>query len=58
MEVIQMGNIKTLDGEYVTGMIVEASTDELHAAGNLLYRKVKVVPLENADGYRSDSTAS
>lgn len=58
MEVIQMGHIKTLDGEYVTGMIVEASTDELHAAGNLLYRKVKVVPLENADGDRADSTAS
>ena len=50
-----MGHIKTLDGEYVTGMIVEASIDELHAAGNLLYRKVKVVPLENADGDRKVS---
>ena len=58
MEVIQMGNINTLDGYDVTGMIVEASIDELQAAGNLLYRKVKVVPLENADGDRADCPAS
>lgn len=58
MEVIQMGHIKTLDGEEVTGMIVEASTEELRAAGNILYRKVKVVPLENADGDRADCPAS
>lgn len=58
MEVIQMGHIKTLDGEEVTGMIVEASTEELRAAGNLLYRKVSVVQLENADGDRADCPAS
>ena len=58
MEVIQMGNINTLDGYDVTGMIVEASIDELQAAGNLLYRKVKVVPLENADGDRADCPAA
>lgn len=58
MEVVQMGNIKTFGGEVVTGMIIEASIDELQAAGNLLYRKVNVVPLENADADQFDCPAS
>ena len=58
MEVVQMGQIKTHGGEVVTGMIVEASIDELHAAGNLLYRNVKVIPLENEDGNQADCPAS
>ena len=57
MEVIQIGHVKTLDGEEVTGMIVEASTEELRAVGpNVLYKQVTVVPLEDRDG--SDDRAA
>lgn len=44
MKVIQMGNITLPDGEEVKGMVIEATPEELHKVGNLLYQDVDVVP--------------
>ena len=48
MEVIQIGKIKTSDGEEIDGIVIRASPEELRAVGpHVLYKQVTVVPLED-----------
>ena len=54
MEVIEIGDMMTRNGERLCGILVEASRDELQAVeGNILYKEVEVLPVESrADTHR------
>lgn len=54
MEVIEIGDMLTRNGERLCGILVEASRDELQAVeGNILYKEVEVLPVESgADTHR------
>ncbi len=64
MKVIGVGDFKIDDtGEKMSGILVQASRNELmKQAGNILYRKVEVVPISairrNCDKYRTKHDAA
>lgn len=53
MTVIAMGTITLHTGEEIEGLAIEATKDELHAMGNLLYQQVSVVPSEGGENVRT-----
>ena len=55
MKVIEIGDMLTHNGERLCGILVEASRDELQAvAGNILYKEVEVLPVEDGTDTHRD----
>lgn len=50
MTVIGVGDLQMADGAKFPGIVIEATRDELQVvAGNILYKKVEVVPAHRED---------